>query len=211
MFTILGVFDLLTRLPLSGVSIETRGPASVRSLGSNRFEIEGAPDSIIRVDAPGHIPQFRFVSASNIGEGMVLRPTSVLPRPIRGGWRLLWTELGSTLPDWDLALPVRTTLPPGLFSPITLFDLTTSPGIWWKAVKVFDRTGRQLQDLQSEEGRRVGGTTRVFTMSALMGGTLVLAKAKFLGFHTDMYEVGLDATSLPLILNSLWTFNWTRQ
>lgn len=201
------LFDLATRGRLNDGSIETRGPAGVRNIGG-QFQIEGPNTTLIRMAAPGHIPQYKYISNGNVASSIYLRPTSALPNPIHGGNRLTWDELRhGFLPDWDQVSVTSQPARPGTAA----FRLTTQPGIWWKAVKLFNRAGVICQDLQSEEGRPAFGLTRDFNASTLRGAQLVLAKAKFLGFHTDMYEVVIDDATLAQVIGFTWTFNWIMQ
>jgi len=49
-------------------------------------------------------------------------------------------------------------------------------------------------------------------MSVAMRKSPVLPKAKFLGVHTDMYEVGLDEWTLSRqVAGSAWKFDWYEQ
>jgi hypothetical protein len=210
MFTILGVWDSITHLPIYNVSVETRGFATVSNLGGGRFQIDGLPQSKIRISTPDHIPLFRSVSSGGVSEGIQLRPINALPRPSHAGYRLTWGDFDSPLPDWDRTLRSSVPVHP-LFTDFTSFNLITLPGIWWKALKIFDRSGRLLQDLQSQEGTLVRGTASLFRIGTLSGATLVFSKAKFLGNPTDMYEVALDSAALARIRGYHWTFQWMEQ
>lgn len=210
MFTILGVWDSITRLPIHAISIETRGVATISNLGGGRHQIDGSPEARIRISAGGYIPTFRSVGGGGVSEGIVLRPVNALPRPSHSLYRLTWRELSLGLPDWDRMLVAGSPAPP-LLSGFTSFDLLTLPGIWWKALKIFDSRGRLLQDLQSQEGRVVRGRASTFRISTLNGASLVFSKAKFIGHPADMYEVTLDDQVLRTVQGHVWTFHWVEQ
>src|SRR5262245_49544154 len=108
------------------------------------------------------------------------------------------------LPDGDIvALQVSR----ASSNQVVEFVLRTDPGIgWWKEIKVVDRRGRELGRRDLEPGMHRPTTPLIIPVRALDGARVIFSKAKFLGIHTEMYEMHGCSSQAGRRL----TFTWRR-
>jgi hypothetical protein len=89
------------------------------------------------------------------------------------------------LPDGDMIwLTERATADPNSLEIVFKLGDRVS---WWKEVKAIDQAGRTMNRI-ARDGRHRGPLS--FTLPAAEVKNLVFSKAKFLGWHTEMYRVG---------------------
>jgi len=116
----------------------------------------------------------------------------VCPPPVCGQWRI-------PLPDGDL---INVTFQPNaVSSDIIEFELQSAPDItWWKGLRVYDGVGSDWQ-IENQDGQAWSPYDSQHGIISLWAhqastGHLVFSKAKFFGWHTDMYVLYDLATQM---------------